>query len=173
MGRFEAAFAATPWALPGLVVLAVLGVVLAGPVGRWTDRGPLVGFLLAVGLGAPLVITLTPSAGILDTGIGSAGARFCALLPPTALLATPTDVLNGAMLIPLGIAVASIPQGRRFLALLAVAVALPPLIEALQYLGHPLLGRSCQAGDVVHNWIGLAVGLVVGRTVRWVLAAGR
>jgi hypothetical protein len=46
-------------------------------------------------------------------------------------------------------------------ALLAAAISLPFVIEAIQRQAL-VLNRSCQSADVVDNLAGLAIGLVIG-----------
>lgn len=50
---------------------------------------------------------------------------------------------------------------------LATAATLPLLLEGVQYV-YPTLARACSVPDVLHAWMGLVVGLVVGTVLRQV-----
>ncbi len=78
--------------------------------------------------------------------------------------------LNVLLLVPLGVAIGLLPRRRTTLAVVAGAALLPFAIEIVQ-LVVVRLGRECQAGDMIDNLTGLALGALVTATVRWVLRA--
>jgi glycopeptide antibiotics resistance protein len=73
---------------------------------------------------------------------------------------------NAAMFVPLGLAIAWVFPGSRFLPVLLVAIALSVTIEVAQ--STPSVGRSSDITDVIMNTTGAGIGFVVGRAVlRW------
>ena len=154
---------ALPWALPSVLGGAVLGLVsmLFFPRRRsLTDRFGLA--LLLWGLTVVLVVTLSPVRndyyGVPTLGCDwsiwrplareywfSAGSR-----PPNVWLFAPAGI--GVMLLD--------RMWRRILGALLL-IGLPIAIETVQDF-EPQLKRSCSSQDVVDNWTGLAIGLLVG-----------
>jgi hypothetical protein len=155
-------FGGVPWALPGVLLVAVAAVFLAGPVARRLGDPPLTAWALLASLGAILVITLTPSPDVPDA-LGC-DLRFVPLTPD-ALLAVNDRSMNVLLFVPLGLAIAGL-RPRRRLAWLLVAVGLPLAIELVQLALTPLQ-RTCQATDILDNWLGLLIGLAVGAFASW------
>ena len=73
---------------------------------------------------------------------------------------------NAAMFVPLGLAIAWVFPGARFVLAMLVAIVLSVTIEVAQ--STPSVGRSSDITDVIMNTTGAAIGFVVGRAVlRW------
>ncbi len=156
------------WFWPALIIAALAGLLLAGPVGRWLRTRPAVAWLLVVSVGLIVAATLTPIHG--PSGIDLTQTRPCDFerrwFAPLAEMTSVTDVsLNVALFIPLGLSIAWLPRSRRTLAVVVLAAALPFVVEGLQYFV-PVLARGCQSGDVIDNLTGLGVGLVAGALIR-------
>ena len=90
--------------------------------------------------------------------------------PPAELLAVTDTMRNVLLFMPLGLTLALLSRTRLRTMLIALAYALPFIIEATQLLLSPL-GRGCQSADVIDNALGLSVGLAIGlvlhRATRW------
>lgn len=165
---FEALARQTPYAGVGLLVTAVVALVVARPLGRRLVL-PAVGvaaWVAALGLVASL--TLTPR-----STWAAVTERVCTLDTWTPLglhsvLVLDQRAANAAMLVPLAVLSALPRERRRLVAALAVAAALPLVVEAVQY-ALPGLGRVCHSEDLVDNLAGVAAGAVVGLAVRAVL----
>lgn len=164
---FEALARQTPYAGVGLLVTAVVALVVARPLARQL-RLPAVGVAAWVGaLGLVVSLTLTPR-----STWAAATERVCTLDTWTPLglhsvLVLDQRAANAAMLVPLALLSALPRERRRLVAALAVAAALPFVVEAVQY-ALPGLGRICHSEDLVDNLAGVAVGAAVGLAVRWV-----
>ena len=157
-----------PLFLPGMVVAAVIGLLVAPALARRLGCRVPVAFLLVISLGLIAAATLTPVYGAITDGIVSTGT--CDLSRPGwAPLSTYLHVndtsLNVLLFVPLGISLGLIP-GRTGLILAGGAMLLSAAVELTQML-LPVLGRSCQTRDIVDNTTGLVIGLVIG----WLLAA--
>ena len=73
---------------------------------------------------------------------------------------------NAAMFVPLGLAIAWVFPGARFVLAMLVAIVLSVTIEVAQ--STPSVGRSSDITDVIMNTTGAGIGFVVGRAVlRW------
>lgn len=164
------AVTATPWALPGALAVIGLSVLLNRRTALALGSSRAVALLLTTGLGAVLVVTLTPSP---DAGFWgrSRTAAFELVLPtPAQLLAVNEVSLNVLLFVPLALAAALLPRGRRR-AVLGVWL-LPFTVEGMQY-ALPALGRSgFLLGDVIANLIGAAAGTVLGLVARWLWPHG-
>jgi hypothetical protein len=163
-----------PLFVPGVL----LAIVVASLVGRRLairlTSSPWVAFLLVVSVGIIVSATLTPLADALESGRGSNGV--CDLdrigwAPVRLYLGITEESMNVLMFVPLGIAISLVPgaRGRR---LTVAALALPFAIELAQML-MPVLGRECEAADMVDNPTGLIIGLAVGRLGRRCARAAR
>jgi hypothetical protein len=153
-----------PWLLPVSAVALAVSVAASGVVGRWLRIHRLLAVLLVTSLGVVLAGTLSPLAtpDVVPPGT----PRTCDLT--RTWLATPMDlamgndvVVNILMLMPLGFAIGAVPFSARKVALILAGIALPFVIEWLQ-LVVVVLGRGCQAADVVDNLTGLFIGLLAG-----------
>jgi hypothetical protein len=150
-------------------VAIAVGILASGRVGSWLRIHRIHAALLLVSVGVVIAGTLTPLA---DANVTPpVGARTCDLT--RTWLATPMDFASGddvainvMMLMPLGFALGAMPFAGRKLGLVAGSVALPFAIEGLQ-LVLVVLGRGCQAADVVDNLTGLFIGLVAGLPISW------
>jgi VanZ family protein len=162
----DAALRATPWVVPGtLVLLAVASVAALVLAERWrTRRWVLAALVMAAGL--PLLVTISPSA-TLEGAVATSSA--CALgwpqLPaPGQLTGLSATSLNLVLFAPLGLLLPLLGRASVRRATIGVALGLPFLVEAAQRLV-PALGRSCQVDDVALNLTGLLVGLAIGTAV--------
>lgn len=156
------------WFWPALIVAVVAALALARPVARWLDTRPFLAWLLVMSVGLIVAATLTPIHG--PSGIDVTQARPCDFdrrwFAPLAEMTSITDVsLNIALFVPLGLAVAWLPRSRKAVAIVVLAIALPFIVEGLQYLV-PVLARGCQSGDVIDNLTGLGIGLIAGILIR-------
>jgi glycopeptide antibiotics resistance protein len=151
-----------PWLLPGIVAALVVGVALSGRAAGWLGTTRPVAAVMLVTLLVILAATLAPPG--LSPAVETVAQGTCDLsrigLPSPAQLFARDVAGNVLAFIPLGFAIGMIPRSRRKALVLAGAVALPFLIEAVQLVATPL-GRLCQSGDVVDNLTGLVIGLVV------------
>jgi hypothetical protein len=155
-------FDGVPWGLPGVILVALASLLLAGPVARRLGDPALTAWALVASLGAILVITLTPSPDVPQaTGCN---LRFVPLTLD-GLLDINDRSMNVLLFVPLGLVIAGL-RPRHRLAWLVVAVALPPAIELIQLVLTPLQ-RTCEATDILDNWLGLLIGLAVGTVASW------
>ncbi|QDO89449.1 hypothetical protein FNH13_14840 [Ornithinimicrobium ciconiae] len=109
-----------------------------------------------------LLITVTPSGSYADSG--SCALRDWTPIQPSRLFTLNHDALNVWVFFALGLATTALP-GRSFFIGVGLACLTPPVIELVQYL-LPALGRSCQSGDLVSNWTGAVVALLIAAGVR-------
>lgn len=156
-----------PWLVPGAIVVIVAGLVLARPVAR--RLGTRVGhaFALVASLGGILVATIPPdgaAAGAATIAAGCDLGRF-GLAPLSEYLVLDETGLNVLLFVPLGLTIGLLPASRARNALLVFAVALPMLIEIVQFLVRAL-DRGCQSADLFDNLLGLASGLVLAGAIR-------
>ncbi len=161
-----------PWFLPGTALFAFVGLFVARPLARWLPTHPVVAWGLVVSLGIVLSATLTPLRGQFNfaaTG-GTCDLSRMGLAPLDDLAEINDTTLNILMFIPLGIGLGLLGRSRRTAVLIAVAVALPFVIETTQLLV-PALERGCQSADVFDNLTGLAIGLVIGGLASLLAAA--
>jgi hypothetical protein len=155
---------ALPWFLPGLVLSAVIGLPLSGPVAGMLRTRRSIAYLLIVSLAAILAATIPPGADGFDRiadGIGTCHLHPLGLATRHAYLGVSEVSLNVLLFIPLGLGLGLLPRTRRTALLVAAAFGLPVAIEAAQLLV-PQLGRSCESRDVIDNLLGLVIGLVAG-----------
>ena len=111
---------------------------------------------------AVLLITLSP---------GRHGGTY-----PCEFSGSPFEWLRGnqstanvAMLVPVAVALPLATRSTRWHRWAFVALAaLPVLIEATQ--AYVPLGRACDGMDVVDNWIGVALGCLIGGAAAWILS---
>ena len=173
MRIFTEFFVAVPWFLPGLLLWGVLAIALTPKVARALDTRGVVVLGMLMSFGIVLMATLLPTSQALSSAETS--FEWCDLdrltFPPPAELLAVTDTMRNVLLfIPLGLTVALLTGTRQRTMLIALAYALPFIIEVTQLLLSPL-GRGCQSADVIDNALGLSVGLAIGlvlhRATRW------
>ena len=155
-----------PWLLPGIFVASILSALLSAGAGRAFGVRQVVAWVLLVSLGVIIAATLTPLRGAFAGDVGS-GTCDLSRLGPASIDELRTDrdaVLNILIFVPFGFAIGLLPRGRRKAAVVALAIALPFAIEAIQLLV-PALARGCQSADVADNLVGLMVGIAVGALV--------
>lgn len=166
----EQVYLATPWARAGLLVVAIVAVLLAVPVGKLLRSNPIIVGLLIAAFGAVLVFTLTPR---LRT-YGEAGTCYLQFGRPTrADLVAPTDVsLNLLLMFPIGVLLTWLRPFFAVCGAFLLALVMPVAIEYTQYAMESL-GRFCSFYDIQTNLIGLIAGVAVGLVIRlvWTTAA--
>jgi len=157
-----------PWLLPGIVVALLGGIAFSGRLAGWLGTTRPVAAVMLVTLLVILAATLAPpgrSPAVVTVAPGTCDLSRIGFPSPAQLFAR--DVAgNVVAFIPLGFAIGVVPRSRRKAAVLAGAVVLPFVIEAVQLVATPL-GRLCQSGDVVDNLTGLVIGLVAAAGYLW------
>jgi hypothetical protein len=154
-----------PLFLPGVVVSILLAAFAARPMARWLQCSSLVAFLLVASTGFIVSATLTPLAGVFDDGTVSSGTCDMQRVgwAPLATYLRPNETsLNVLLFVPLGLALGLMPVSRRARGLIVLGLLSPFAVEGIQ-LFVPMLGRGCQAADIVDNLTGVVIGMVVGR----------
>ncbi len=153
-----------PGFLPGIAVSLVVSTAASGPAARVLGLARWRLFAVFLALGVILSATLTPFAPDMGSPAEHAGSCNFTLVGPaswTELLGLGEVSGNVLLFVPLGASVGWLPLSRLKIAFVVAAMALPFAIEATQSLV-PLLGRSCEAADVVNNLTGLFVGVAAG-----------
>lgn len=166
----ESVFQPFPWFWPGVGAALLAASMSAGPVARRLRTGPVHAWLLLMSLAGILVLTLTPG----FEGLAPGAARSCDLTsvagPTLRAMRSINEVsLNVALFVPLGVLVGAMDRSPGKAALLLGSVALPFAVEGIQFLV-PVLGRTCQLGDVESNLTGLVAGFLVGSTAGFLRA---
>lgn len=161
-----------PWALPTFLAIILLVAFLYRRPQIFGDLPRVVVAIWILALGLIVSATLTPGS---DAPYET--AQPCVVEPPSVLslheLFTPSEAsLNVVLFVPLGVAAAFVPRLTAALVSLVIAAGLPFLIELTQRV-LPVLGRGCQSADVIDNLTGLAIGALLGITVRLLIAIGR
>ncbi|UZN03249.1 VanZ family protein [Cellulomonas sp. S1-8] len=161
----EALWRQTPYLPAGMVVTSLVVALIALPLARRT-RLPVTGVVVwLVALGVVASLTLTPR-----TALRPVTERVCALdswapLDLHSVLVLDQRAANVALLVPLAL-LCALPRDRRLLgAALGFAVALPFVVEGVQY-ALPGLARVCDSNDLVDNLLGVALGAATGLVVR-------
>lgn len=160
------AFLSPGWMLAGCVLAAVVAVAarrrLADAAGLSTPMAA--AWVLTVGV--VLSVTVAPRSPRDRYYVFRPGSRACDVVPSQSeILGSVTTAewtFNLLLLAPLGWICAAAhtrPARRR---LLAAAASVPVLVELIQYAATDL-HRVCQGFDVPTNWLGLALGHVLGR----------
>lgn len=163
-----------PWLLPGIGVALVVSIFANGPVARWLGTRRIVAGALIVSTGAILSGTVTPVSrgeGALRQAVGACDLSRIRLAHFDELTRYSDEFINILLFIPLGFLIALVPRSPHRTALLIGAFALPFAIEATQLMIVPLR-RGCESADVVDNLTGLALGLIAGTVVAWIVSAG-
>jgi VanZ family protein len=147
-----------------VVIVSVMGAVVGAAVAirRRARSGPLV----AVAWGMLVWTVLIVGAVTLAPSDSEGRAAGCGLLWSRLLVGWLSDdarLLNSLMYVPIGLLVAILVRSGKAV-LVFGALVTPVLIEGLQSL--EVVGRSCDAADVVDNWTGLAIGALLGALAR-------
>jgi len=156
------------WFWPSVAVALLASWTLAPAVARSLRTERWVAWLFIFGIGLIVAATATPirpPVGV-DVEVQRAcdlSRRWFATLPEVTSWSDVT--LNIGICIPVGMAIALLPISLRSAAAAVGVIALPAVIEALQFLV-PALARGCQTADVVDSLTGLAIGLAAGGVVR-------
>lgn len=164
----EPALRATPWALPGAIVVVIVTLVLAPRAARWLRTRPWLAFGIVASAGLVVLVTLSPS---VDAGPGRTRFASFELSLDTfrRLDGINESTLNVALFVPLAafVAMAGVNAVRRLT--IPAVILLPVAVELIQY-AFPSLGRSgFQMDDVVANLTGVLVGLAGGAAARFVI----
>lgn len=152
--------------VPNAVAIGVPGGLVAGVASWWwlCSRVPalraLAGGVLLLVLTLIGTVTLSPSSSL-------AVQDGCRLTLDDSFLGAYTDEarhLNLLLFVPVGLlAVMALPRRLSWVAV-AMALMIPVLIELAQTTS--VVNRSCDALDLVDNWSGGAVGLLIGLPLR-------
>lgn len=167
--------------VPPLVVPVVIGYAVLAAVVLWWGRrrrALVVPWVLFVGaMVVAAVATLTPPIHLDNPELyGDFVGRQCALGTPdmswSAITGQDQRLLNVALFVPIAacaVAAATTIRRRIGVALLAVVLLLPVVVETIQW-AVPSLMRACDADDLADNYVGLALGLGAGALLvglRW------
>lgn len=148
--------------VPGAVAFGVLGGLVAGLILWWWLRSRVPG-LRALAGGALLVVLTVIGTVTLSPSTSLAIQDGCRLTLDAPLLGAFTDdarLLNLLLFVPVGLlAMVALPRRLSSVAV-AMAFIIPVLIELAQTTS--VVSRSCDAVDLVDNWSGGAVGLLIG-----------
>jgi glycopeptide antibiotics resistance protein len=157
-----------PLFLPVISLTMVVAIVFARPIGRRAGIHPTVAFLLVASIGLIVSATLTPLANALEDGVASSGTCDLGRVgwAPLGTYLRPTGAaLNVVLFVPLGVSLGLLPAGRTWTRVaILLGVASPFLVEGTQLLVR-VLGRGCEAADVVDNLTGVVLGIALGRLV--------
>lgn len=159
-------FRSAIWALPafgvGAVIAAVVYPILALRFG--VRRYVMFGWLLALLL--VLALTLTPQSNAhLGAGMKACWMTIQGPIGFSSYGDASQRSLNVLLFVPLGLFTALMPR-RHLAALCLLGLALPAVVEALQYQ-IPSLARQCAVVDVVDNETGFVLGVATGLALRW------
>lgn len=162
----------TPWYWPALAFAVAVSLATFRPLARALHAPRAVALLLVLGLTGIVALTLTPGNDAFSPYVFQ--DCFVRVVRPIGLDRF-TNLgergLNVLLFVPLGLGLGALPGSRVKWALIAGALALPFLIEWIQYV-IPVLGRSCSSIDVVDNLTGLIVGLGAGLIGRLAYSVG-
>ena len=150
---------ATPWFWPALAVAVVVSLISYRWIAGWLGASPLVCLLLLISLGGVVALTLTPA--LFPSTERACDLRIVAPLGLERIFSLGQRSLNVLLFIPVGVSIGLMPWSRSKLVVAAGALALPFLVEGLQY-ALPPLGHACVAADVIDNLTGLGLGLAAG-----------
>ena len=161
-----------PLLVPGVAIAVIVGVWLAPAVATRTGLSPLLAGALVFMVVAIVAITLTPA-----RGPGTFGRSVCGDLFPVPRLWQLASLssehgLNVVLFVPLGVLIGLIPRVRPFAIVALGALAMPLVIEFIQY-SVPRLDRICQTWDALENLIGLAIGLGLGLVIAFARRSAR
>lgn len=153
-----------PWFLPALAVTTTIALAICGRVARRLRTTGWIAFLLVASAGAVFAATIPPDGDGFGDGastLGTCDFGRIGLAPFSQYLHFGDTSLNVVLFVPLGLAVGLLARSPSTAVILMAVLALPPAIEAIQSLV-PILGRGCQARDVIDNLLGLGLGLALG-----------
>ena len=160
----------TPWYWPALAIAVAVSLATFRPLARALRAPRAIAFLLVLGLSGIVALTLTPGNEAFSPYVfQECFVRFVRPIGFERFANLGERGLNVLLFLPLGLAIGALPRSRVKWALVVAALALPFLIEGIQYL-IPVLGRSCSSIDVVDNLTGLVLGLGVGMVGRLALS---
>lgn len=152
----------TPWLWPALAMATAVSLLTFRPLALRLHTSRAVAFLLVLSLSGIVALTLTPGDDAFSRfNFADCFVRVARPIGLERLLNFGGRGLNVLLFVPLGAAIAALPRSRTKLVLLVGALAMPFLIEGIQYY-FSALDRSCSTLDVVDNLTGLVVGLVIG-----------
>lgn len=156
----------TPWMWPALALAISASLVAFRPAARALRAPRLVVFLLLLSVGGIVALTLTPGDDAFSPYLlAECIVRVVRPIGFERVANLGERGLNVVLFIPFGACLSALPRSRAKFGLIAAALALPFVIEGIQYLA-PALDRSCSSVDVIDNLTGLLVGLAVGVVLR-------
>jgi hypothetical protein len=157
-----------PGFLPGLGLSLVLATIFRRRLAVLLGTSEAVAWLLVVSLGVIAAATLTPGGEPARSAAGSGACDISRIGPATLDQYATLGAwgLNVLLFVPLGVAAAQLPRWRVMILAIVGGVLLPAAIEAVQLVATPL-ARACQAGDVVDNLMGFAIGFAAGSIGGW------
>ncbi len=152
--------------VPGAVAIGAPGGLVAGLALWWWLRSRLPALRALTGGGLLWALTLIGTVA-LSPSSSLAVQDGCRLTLDTPILAAFTDdarLLNLLLFVPVGLlALVALPRRLGWVAVV-MAFTIPVLIELAQTTS--VVSRSCDAVDLVDNWSGGAVGLLIGLPLR-------
>ena len=159
----------TPWLWPALAIAVAVSLATFRPLARRLHAPRPVTFLLVLGLGGILGLTLTPGAEAFSPfTYQDCLVEFVRPIGFGRVLNLGERGLNVLLFIPFGVAVGALPWSRAKGGLLVGSLALPFVVEGIQYLV-PAFARSCSTVDVVDNLTGLVIGVAIGIVVQLII----
>ena len=158
------------WAFSILIIFLIAAVLIAGYGRRRTWASPswaVAAFVASVGL--VVALTLPPTSS-------SFTESWCSTtitgLPSLSGGLLTHDLLNVALLIPLGVSVTFLRPTRTALVAGTIAFAVPLVVEWVQYLT-PGSGHSCSLQDAALNVMGVVLGLLGGVLIHLLMRMAR
>lgn len=162
----------TPWYWPALAIAVAVSLATFRPLAAWLHAPRAIVLLLVLSFSGIVALTLTPGDDAFSPYLFQ--DCFVRIVRPIGferIANLGERGLNVLLFVPLGLAIGALPGSRVKWGMVAGALALPFLIEGIQYV-LPALGRSCTSVDVVDNLTGLVVGLSVGLIARLAVSIG-
>jgi glycopeptide antibiotics resistance protein len=166
----EAFGRSSPWYGPALAIALLVSLLAFRRVARALRAPEPLAFLLLASLAGIVALTVTPG----DDAFSPYNVVGCLLeivrpIGIARLLTFGERGLNVLLFLPFGVCVGLLPSSPRKLAVGIGALALPFLVEGIQY-ALPALDRKCSAVDIIDNLSGLMIGLAAGLLIQLVVS---
>lgn len=158
---------ALPYALPVAAVGAIVAAVIAKPVGRRLREHPVIVFFWMASVSVLIAATVTPSghAPGLNDGLTTTRVWAWSFPAPGALFSVNWQSMNLLLFAPLGVASGLFLRFRHIVGAASIAALLSLAVELVQYMVIPLGRAQFNSATVVIGWVGIVVGMLVGRLV--------